>query len=143
MLQSGDEDEIVWPVNQSVRDFIISRGRLFHNMVNVISFPGLSNIILKLFEPLRPIEIGFDKWIFVVKPRGGFRRRFQRDDKLSLRSKSGARQRARQPRRGKLQSRANRRRRAWAPRRFIKIAATLPSAKSVASRFAQWWRARH
>jgi len=66
------------------------------------TFCRLSNIVLQLFERLWPIEIGFNRRIFVIKPHGGFRRRFQCDDKLSLRSKSRARQRARQPPRGKL-----------------------------------------
>lgn len=68
MLQSGDGDEIVWPIDQSIRDFLmITRGRLLHKMVNVIPFPGLSNIPLQLFERLWPIEVGLDKWNFVVK----------------------------------------------------------------------------
>lgn len=98
----GMRDEIVRPIDILFRVTLAVVRSLLHNMVNIVSFAGLSNIILKLSERLWLIEIGFDKWIFVVKPRGGFRRRFQCDDKLSLRSKSGARQLARQPSRGKL-----------------------------------------
>ncbi len=90
MLQSGDADEIVWPINESVRDFIISRGRLLHNMVNIVPFPGLSNIRLQVFERLWRIEIGFDKWNFVIKPSSCFCRRFQGNNKLASRSKFSA-----------------------------------------------------
>ena len=41
MFQSRDADEIV-TINRSLRDFMISRGRLLHNMVNIVPFAGLS-----------------------------------------------------------------------------------------------------
>jgi hypothetical protein len=81
---------------------MISRGRLLHNMVNVVAFRRLSNTILQLFERLWPIEIGFNKWIFVVKPSGGFRRRFQRGQILSRRPNGGVARGSRQPPRSKL-----------------------------------------
>ena len=42
MLQSRDADEIVWPIDQSIRDFNnLGAGGLLHNMMNAIPFPGL------------------------------------------------------------------------------------------------------
>jgi hypothetical protein len=59
MSQSGDKDEIVRPIDQSILDFLISCGRLLHNMVNIEPFLRLSNIILKLFERFWPVKVGF------------------------------------------------------------------------------------